>query len=225
MKKKCQNILTKKNIKQILIPNLIKPQISVKKMCPIIKRNKKNLKLNDKYDTVTYGEKLNILEYKKRKNEKEKKKESNENKPQILNVLWSRGTDDTHLISQTEPNEEKYSSFLNYNLGKYDEEEMNLLNLDNLTTNINNKNYEEFEIEFDKQKSLNSIQTDKETNDTTDMSINLNLQKFMKLKANSKKYKEEKNSSNYGNIDEYSIDERLNNVYNFSTFQKQSDNH
>ena len=101
---------------------------------------------------------------------------------------------------------------------------MNLLNLDNLTININNKNYEEFEIEFDKQKSLNSIQTDKETNDTTDMSINLNLQKFMKLKANSKKYKEEKNSSNYGNIDEYSIDERLNNVYNFSTFQKQSDN-
>ncbi len=222
MKKKCQNILAKKNIKQILIPNLIKPQISVKKMCPIIKRNKKNLKLNDRYDTVTYGEKLNILEYKKRKNGKEKKKESNENKPQILNVLWSRGTDDTHLISQTEPNEEKYSSFLNYNLGEYDEEEMNLLNLDNLTININNKNYEEFEIEFDKQKSLNSIQTDKEMNDTTDISINLNLQKFMKLKANRKKNLEEKNSSNYGNIDEYSSDERLNNVYNFSTFPKQS---
>ena len=224
MKKKCQNILTKKNIKQILIPNLIKPQISVKKMCPIIKRNKKNLKLNDKYDTVTYGEKLNILEYKKRKNGKEKKKESNENKPQILNVLWSRGTDDTHLISQTEPNEEKYSSFLNYNLGEYDEEEMNLLNLNNFTTNENYKNYEEFEIEFDKQKSVNSIQTDKEMNDTTDISINLNLKKFMKLKKKSNKYIEVKNSSNYGNIDEYSFDETLNYVYNFTTFSKKFEN-
>ena len=223
MKKKCHNILTKKNIRQILIPNLIKPQISVKKMFPIIKRNKKNSKLKDKYDTVTYGQKLNIMEYKNRKNENKKKKESNENKPQILNILWSREIDETHLISQTEPNEDKFSSFLNYNLGKYDdEEEINLLNLDKLNININNKNYEEFEIEFDKQKSLNSIQTDKEMNDTTDISINLNLQKFMKLKANRKKNLEEKNSSNYGNIDEYSSDERLNNVYNFSTFPKQS---
>ena len=99
---------------------------------------------------------------------------------------------------------------------------MNLLNLNNFTTNENYKNYEEFEIEFDKQKSVNSIQTDKEMNDTTDISINLNLQKFMKLKANRKKNLEEKNSSNYGNIDEYSSDERFNNVYNFSTFPKQS---
>jgi hypothetical protein len=74
MKKKCHNILTKKNIRKILIPNLIKPQISVKKMFPIIKRNKKNSKLKDKYDTVTYGQKLNIMEYKNRKNENKKKK-------------------------------------------------------------------------------------------------------------------------------------------------------
>jgi hypothetical protein len=44
----------------------------------------------------------------------------------------------------------------------------------------------------------------------------------MKLKANKKKKLAEKNSSNYRNIDEHSSDERLNNVYNFSTFPKQS---
>jgi hypothetical protein len=51
------------------------------------------------------------MEYKNRKNENKKKKESNENKPQILNILWSREIDETHLISQTEPNEDKFSSF------------------------------------------------------------------------------------------------------------------
>jgi hypothetical protein len=224
MKKKCQNNLTKKKIKQKLIPNFIIPHVQVKKIYPIIKRNKKNSKLKYKNDTVTYGQKLNIIEYKNRKNKNENKNESNEKKPQILNILWSRGIDYQNLRSQTEENEDEFSNFLNYNLGEYDEEEMNLLNLNNFTTNENYKNYEEFEIEFDKQKSVNSIQTDKEMNDTTDISINLNLQKFMKLKTKSNKYIEVKNSSNYGNIDEYSFDERLNYVYNFTTFSKKFEN-
>ena len=224
MKKKCQNNLTKKKIKQKLIPNFIIPHVQVNKIYPIIKRNKKNSKLKYKNDTVTYGQKLNIIEYKNRKNKNENKNESNEKKPQILNILWSRGIDYQNLRSQTEANEDEFSNFLNYNLGEYDEEEMNLLNLNNFTTNENYKNYEEFEIEFDKQKSVNSIQTDKEMNDTTDISINLNLQKFMKLKTKSNKYIEVKNSSNYGNIDEYSFDERLNYVYNFTTFSKKFEN-
>lgn len=166
----------------------------------------------------------NNNENEKEKNKNENKNESNEKKPQILNILWSRGIDYQNLRSQTEANEDEFSNFLNYNLGEYDEEEMNLLNLNNFTTNENYKNYEEFEIEFDKQKSVNSIQTDKEMNDTTDISINLNLQKFMKLKTKSNKYIEVKNSSNYGNIDEYSFDERLNYVYNFTTFSKKFEN-
>ena len=57
MKKKCQNNLTKKKIKQKLIPNFIKPHVQVKKIYPIIKRNKKNSKLKYENDTVTYGQK------------------------------------------------------------------------------------------------------------------------------------------------------------------------
>ena len=45
MKKKCQNNLTKKKIKQKLIPNFIIPHVQVKKIYPIIKRNKKKFKV------------------------------------------------------------------------------------------------------------------------------------------------------------------------------------
>ena len=91
------------------------------------------------------------------------------------------------------------------------------------------KNNDEYEIEFDEQEKFNSIIEDKETNDTIDINTNINnnIKKFFKSKSNINKLNlssSKKNNSNYVlNIEEFSPNEKLNNVYNFSKFPMMSD--
>ncbi len=230
MKIKCQNNFSK-NIKKVLIPKNPINHFNMVNIFPVIKRNKGKSNLENNCETVNFGQTFNKNLTKKKTIKKINNNKSNNKE---VNVIWARNLKNKIIKEENEIfSELNYSNFLNYNLGNIDQDfddEFITLNIDEFTKNIiEKKNNDEYEIEFDEQKKLNSIIEDKETNDTIDINTNINnnIKKFFKSKSNINKLNlssSKKNISNYVlNIEEFSPNEKLNNVYNFSKFPMMSD--
>ncbi len=230
MKIKCQNNFSK-NIKKVLIPKNPINHFNMVNIFPVIKRNKGKSNLENNCETVNFGQTFNKNLTKKKTIKKINNNKSNNKE---VNVIWARNLKNKIIKEENEIfSELNYSNFLNYNLGNIDQDfddEFITLNIDEFTKNIiEKKNNDEYEIEFDEQKKLNSIIEDKETNDTIDINTNINnnIKKFFKSKSNINKLNlssSKKNNSNYVlNIEEFSPNEKLNNVYNFSKFPMMSD--
>ena len=229
MKIKCQNNFSK-NIKKVLIPKNPINHFNMINIYPVIKRNKGKSNLEYNCETVNFGQTFNKNLTKKKTI---KKINNNKSNNKVVNVIWARSLKNKIIKEENEIfSELNYSNFLNYNLGNIEQDfddEFITLNIDEFTKNIiEKKNNDEYEIEFDEQEKFNSIIEDKETNDTIDINTNINnnIKKFFKSKSNINKlnlinYK--KNNSNYVlNIEEFSPNEKLNNVYNFSKFPMMS---
>ncbi len=230
MKIKCQNNFSK-NIKKVLIPKNPINHFNMVNIFPVIKRNKGKSNLENNCETVNFGQTFNKNLTKKKTIKKINNNKSNNKE---VNVIWARNLKNKIIKEENEIfSELNYSNFLNYNLGNIEQDfddEFITLNIDEFTKNIiEKKNNDEYEIEFDEQKKLNSIIEDKETNDTIDINTNINnnIKKFFKSKSNINKLNlssSKKNNSNYVlNIEEFSPNEKLNNVYNFSKFPMMSD--
>ena len=230
MKIKCQNNFSK-NIKKVLIPKNPNNHFNMVNIYPVIKRNKGKSNLEYNCETVNFGQTFNKNLTKKKTIKKINNNKSNNKE---VNVIWARNLKNKIIKEENEIfSELNYSNFLNYNLGNIEQDfddEFITLNIDEFTKNIiEKKNNDEYEIEFDEQKKLNSIIEDKETNDTIDINTNINnnIKKFFKSKSNINKLNlssSKKNNSNYVlNIEEFSPNEKLNNVYNFSKFPMMSD--
>lgn len=230
MKIKCQNNFSK-NIKKVLIPKNPINHFNMVNIFPVIKRNKGKSNLENNCETVNFGQTFNKNLTKKKTIKKINNNKSNNKE---VNVIWARNLKNKIIKEENEIfSELNYSNFLNYNLGNIDQDfddEFITLNIDEFTKNIiEKKNNDEYEIEFDEQEKFNSIIEDKETNDTIDINTNINnnIKKFFKSKSNINKLNlssSKKNNSNYVlNIEEFSPNEKLNNVYNFSKFPMMSD--
>ena len=230
MKIKCQNNFSK-NIKKVLIPKNPINHFNMVNIYPVIKRNKGKSNLECNYETVNFGQTFNKNLTKKKTI---KKINNNKSNNKVVNVIWARSLKNKIIKEENEIfSELNYSNFLNYNLGNIEQDfddEFITLNIDEFTKNIiEKKNNDEYEIEFDEQEKFNSIIEDKETNDTIDINTNINnnIKKFFKSKSNINKLNlssSKKNNSNYVlNIEEFSPNEKLNNVYNFSKFPMMSD--
>ena len=230
MKIKCQNNFSK-NIKKVLIPKNPNNHFNMVNIYPVIKRNKGKSNLEYNCETVNFGQTFNKNLTKKKTI---KKINNNKSNNKVVNVIWARNLKNKIIKEENEIfSELNYSNFLNYNLGNIDQDfddEFITLNIDEFTKNIiEKKNNDEYEIEFDEQEKFNSIIEDKETNDTIDINTNINnnIKKFFKSKSNINKLNlssSKKNNSNYVlNIEEFSPNEKLNNVYNFSKFPMMSD--
>lgn len=230
MKIKCQNNFSK-NIKKVLIPKNPINHFNMINIYPVIKRNKGKSNLEYNCETVNFGQTFNKNLTKKKTI---KKINNNKSNNKVVNVIWARSLKNKIIKEENEIfSELNYSNFLNYNLGNIEQDfddEFITLNIDEFTKNIiEKKNNDEYEIEFDEQEKFNSIIEDKETNDTIDINTNINnnIKKFFKSKSNINKLNlssSKKNNSNYVlNIEEFSPNEKLNNVYNFSKFPMMSD--
>lgn len=230
MKIKCQNNFSK-NIKKVLIPKNPNNHFNMVNIYPVIKRNKGKSNLEYNCETVNFGQTFNKNLTKKKTI---KKINNNKSNNKVVNVIWARNLKNKIIKEENEIfSELNYSNFLNYNLGNIEQDfddEFITLNIDEFTKNIiEKKNNDEYEIEFDEQEKFNSIIEDKETNDTIDINTNINnnIKKFFKSKSNINKLNlssSKKNNSNYVlNIEEFSPNEKLNNVYNFSKFPMMSD--
>ena len=230
MKIKCQNNFSK-NIKKVLIPKNPNNHFNMVNIYPVIKRNKGKSNLENNCETVNFGQTFNKNLTKKKTI---KKINNNKSNNKVVNVIWARNLKNKIIKEENEIfSELNYSNFLNYNLGNIEQDfddEFITLNIDEFTKNIiEKKNNDEYEIEFDEQEKFNSIIEDKETNDTIDINTNINnnIKKFFKSKSNINKLNlssSKKNNSNYVlNIEEFSPNEKLNNVYNFSKFPMMSD--
>ena len=230
MKIKCQNNFSK-NIKKVLIPKNPINHFNMVNIYPVIKRNKGKSNLEYNCETVNFGQTFNKNLTKKKTIKKINNNKSNNKE---VNVIWARNLKNKIIKEENEIfSELNYSNFLNYNLGNIEQDfddEFITLNIDEFTKNIiEKKNNDEYEIEFDEQEKFNSIIADKETNDTIDINTNINnnIKKFFKSKSNINKLNlssSKKNNSNYVlNIEEFSPNEKLNNVYNFSKFPMMSD--
>ena len=230
MKIKCQNNFSK-NIKKVLIPKNPINHFNMVNIFPVIKRNKGKSNLENNCETVNFGQTFNKNLTKKKTIKKINNNKSNNKE---VNVIWARNLKNKIIKEENEIfSELNYSNFLNYNLGNIEQDfddEFITLNIDEFTKNIiEKKNNDEYEIEFDEQEKFNSIIEDKETNDTIDINTNINnnIKKFFKSKSNINKLNlssSKKNNSNYVlNIEEFSPNEKLNNVYNFSKFPMMSD--
>ena len=230
MKIKCQNNFSK-NIKKVLIPKNPINHFNMVNIFPVIKRNKGKSNLEYNCETVNFGQTFNKNLTKKKTI---KKINNNKSNNKVVNVIWARSLKNKIIKEENEIfSELNYSNFLNYNLGNIEQDfddEFITLNIDEFTKNIiEKKNNDEYEIEFDEQEKFNSIIEDKETNDTIDINTNINnnIKKFFKSKSNINKLNlssSKKNNSNYVlNIEEFSPNEKLNNVYNFSKFPMMSD--
>lgn len=230
MKIKCQNNFSK-NIKKVLIPKNPINHFNMVNIYPVIKRNKGKSNLEYNCETVNFGQTFNKNLTKKKTIKKINNNKSNNKE---VNVIWARNLKNKIIKEENEIfSELNYSNFLNYNLGNIEQDfddEFITLNIDEFTKNIiEKKNNDEYEIEFDEQEKFNSIIEDKETNDTIDINTNINnnIKKFFKSKSNINKLNlssSKKNNSNYVlNIEEFSPNEKLNNVYNFSKFPMMSD--
>jgi hypothetical protein len=230
MKIKCQNNFSK-NIKKVLIPKNPNNHFNMVNIYPVIKRNKGKSNLECNYETVNFGQTFNKNLTKKKTI---KKINNNKSNNKVVNIIWARNLKNKIIKEENEIfSELNYSNFLNYNLGNIEQDfddEFITLNIDEFTKNIiEKKNNDEYEIEFDEQEKFNSIIEDKETNDTIDINTNINnnIKKFFKSKSNINKLNlssSKKNNSNYVlNIEEFSPNEKLNNVYNFSKFPMMSD--
>lgn len=230
MKIKCQNNFSK-NIKKVLIPKNPNNHFNMVNIYPVIKRNKGKSNLEYNCETVNFGQTFNKNLTKKKTI---KKINNNKSNNKVVNVIWARSLKNKIIKEENEIfSELNYSNFLNYNLGNIEQDfddEFITLNIDEFTKNIiEKKNNDEYEIEFDEQEKFNSIIEDKETNDTIDINTNINnnIKKFFKSKSNINKLNlssSKKNNSNYVlNIEEFSPNEKLNNVYNFSKFPMMSD--
>lgn len=230
MKIKCQNNFSK-NIKKVLIPKNPINHFNMVNIYPVIKRNKGKSNLEYNCETVNFGQTFNKNLTKKKTI---KKINNNKSNNKVVNVIWARNLKNKIIKEENEIfSELNYSNFLNYNLGNIEQDfddEFITLNIDEFTKNIiEKKNNDEYEIEFDEQEKFNSIIEDKETNDTIDINTNINnnIKKFFKSKSNINKLNlssSKKNNSNYVlNIEEFSPNEKLNNVYNFSKFPMMSD--
>lgn len=230
MKIKCQNNFSK-NIKKVLIPKNPINHFNMVNIYPVIKRNKGKSNLEYNCETVNFGQTFNKNLTKKKTI---KKINNNKSNNKVVNVIWARSLKNKIIKEENEIfSELNYSNFLNYNLGNIEQDfddEFITLNIDEFTKNIiEKKNNDEYEIEFDEQEKFNSIIEDKETNDTIDINTNINnnIKKFFKSKSNINKLNlssSKKNNSNYVlNIEEFSPNEKLNNVYNFSKFPMMSD--
>ena len=230
MKIKCQNNFSK-NIKKVLIPKNPINHFNMVNIYPVIKRNKGKSNLECNYETVNFGQTFNKNLTKKKTI---KKINNNKSNNKVVNIIWARNLKNKIIKEENEIfSELNYSNFLNYNLGNIEQDfddEFITLNIDEFTKNIiEKKNNDEYEIEFDEQEKFNSIIEDKETNDTIDINTNINnnIKKFFKSKSNINKLNlssSKKNNSNYVlNIEEFSPNEKLNNVYNFSKFPMMSD--
>lgn len=230
MKIKCQNNFSK-NIKKVLIPKNPINHFNMINIYPVIKRNKGKSNLEYNCETVNFGQTFNKNLTKKKTI---KKINNNKSNNKVVNVIWARNLKNKIIKEENEIfSELNYSNFLNYNLGNIEQDfddEFITLNIDEFTKNIiEKKNNDEYEIEFDEQEKFNSIIEDKETNDTIDINTNINnnIKKFFKSKSNINKLNlssSKKNNSNYVlNIEEFSPNEKLNNVYNFSKFPMMSD--
>ena len=230
MKIKCQNNFSK-NIKKVLIPKNPINHFNMVNIYPVIKRNKGKSNLEYNCETVNFGQTFNKNLTKKKTI---KKINNNKSNNKVVNIIWARNLKNKIIKEENEIfSELNYSNFLNYNLGNIEQDfddEFITLNIDEFTKNIiEKKNNDEYEIEFDEQEKFNSIIEDKETNDTIDINTNINnnIKKFFKSKSNINKLNlssSKKNNSNYVlNIEEFSPNEKLNNVYNFSKFPMMSD--
>jgi hypothetical protein len=230
MKIKCQNNFSK-NIKKVLIPKNPNNHFNMVNIYPVIKRNKGKSNLECNCETVNFGQTFNKNLTKKKTI---KKINNNKSNNKVVNIIWARNLKNKIIKEENEIfSELNYSNFLNYNLGNIEQDfddEFITLNIDEFTKNIiEKKNNDEYEIEFDEQEKFNSIIEDKETNDTIDINTNINnnIKKFFKSKSNINKLNissSKKNNSNYVlNIEEFSPNEKLNNVYNFSKFPMMSD--
>lgn len=230
MKIKCQNNFSK-NIKKVLIPKNPINHFNMVNIFPVIKRNKGKSNLEYNCETVNFGQTFNKNLTKKKTI---KKINNNKSNNKVVNIIWARNLKNKIIKEENEIfSELNYSNFLNYNLGNIEQDfddEFITLNIDEFTKNIiEKKNNDEYEIEFDEQEKFNSIIEDKETNDTIDINTNINnnIKKFFKSKSNINKLNlssSKKNNSNYVlNIEEFSPNEKLNNVYNFSKFPMMSD--